>query len=99
MMLRWLQRRQEARRLAQADAEALIRAHGTEAYREARERERDVILTDGTTHAGRTPARWRRVALIVARMAGKKVGVDTATRMLERGNLAFERPPRGGLSV
>ena len=27
---------------------------GAEAYREARERERDVILPDGTTHAGRT---------------------------------------------
>jgi hypothetical protein len=81
MMLRWLRRRQEARRLAQADAEALIRDHGAEAYREARERERDVILTDGTTHAGRKPEHWRRVALIVARMTGKRVGVDTATRM------------------
>src|SRR5580704_15929702 len=50
-MLQWLRRRQAARRLAQADAEALIRDHGAEAYREARERERDVILTDGTTHA------------------------------------------------
>ena len=44
-----------------------------------------MILPDGTTHAGRTPAQWRRVALIVARMTGKRVGVDTATRMLERG--------------
>jgi len=74
---------QDARRLAQADAEALIRDHSAEAYREARERERDVILTDGTTHAGRTSAHWRRVALIVARMTGKRIGVDTATRMLE----------------
>jgi hypothetical protein len=85
-MLRWFRRRQEAHRLAQADAEALIRDHGAEAYREARERERDVILTDGTTHAGRTPEHWRRVALIVARMTGKRVGVDTATRMLKRGD-------------
>jgi hypothetical protein len=53
--------------------------HGAEAYREARERERDVMLTDG-----RTPERWRQVALIVARMTGKRVGVDTATRMLDR---------------
>ena len=73
-MLRWLRRRQD---------EALIRDHGAAAYREARERERDVILTDGTTHAGRTPAHWRRVALAVARMTGKRVGLDTATRMLE----------------
>ena len=33
--------RQDARRLAQADAEALIRDRGAEAYREARQRERD----------------------------------------------------------
>ena len=47
-------------------------------------RERDVVLPDGTTHAGRTPVHWRRVALIVARMTGKQVGLDTATRMLEQ---------------
>ena len=29
------------------------------------------------------PAHWRRVALIVAQMTGKRIGVDTATRMLE----------------
>jgi hypothetical protein len=71
-MLQWLRRRQAARRLAQADAEALIRDHGAEGYGEARQRERDVILPDGTTHAGRTPAHWGRVALIVARMTGKR---------------------------
>ena len=55
MLLRWFRRRRDARRLAQADAEALIHDHGAEAYGEARWRERDVILPDGTTHAGRTP--------------------------------------------
>ena len=84
MILRWRRRRQEARRLTQADAEALIRDHGAEAYREARERERDVLRPDGTTHAGRTPAHWRHVALMVAQMTGKRVGVDPATRMLQR---------------
>src|SRR5271165_1800301 len=29
---------------------------------EARPRERDVVLLDGSTHAGRTPAHWQRVA-------------------------------------
>ncbi len=38
---------------------------------------RDVVLPDETTHAGRTPAHWRRAALIAARMTGKRVGVDT----------------------
>ena len=28
-------------------------------------------------------AHWRRVALIVARRTGKRIGVDTTTRMLE----------------
>jgi len=62
-----------------------VRDHGSEAYSEARLSERDVILPNETTHAGRTPGHWRRVALIVARMMGKRVGVDPATRMLERG--------------
>ena len=73
-MLRWLRRRRQAERLALADAEALIHNHRAEAYSEARERERDVILPDGTTHAGRTPAHWRRVALIVAKRAGHGSG-------------------------
>ncbi len=82
-MLRWLRRLEEVRRLAQADAEALVRDHGAEAYVEARRRERDVVLPDGTTHAGRTPAHWRRVALLVAQMTGKRDGDDPATRMLD----------------
>jgi hypothetical protein len=44
----WLRSRQLAARLAQADAEALIRDLGGEAYYEARRRERDVVLPDGT---------------------------------------------------
>ncbi len=79
-MLQWLRRRRQAERLAQADAKVLVRDHGAEAYREARERERDVILPDGTTHAGRTPAHWRRVALIVAKRTGHKFEQDTLGR-------------------
>jgi hypothetical protein len=78
--LRLHQERQEAHRLAQADAEALIRHHGAESYKEARQRERDEVLPDGTTRAGRTPEHWRRVALIAARMTGKRVGVYTELR-------------------
>jgi hypothetical protein len=70
--------------MTQVGVETLIRAHGTEAYREARERERDEILTDGSTHARRTPAHWRSVALLVAQMTGRRVGVGHGTRMLER---------------
>ncbi len=98
-MLQWLRRRRQAERLAQADAEALVRDHGAEAYREARERERDVILSDGTTHAGRTPAHWRRVALIVGRLTGKRVGLDTATRMATDADVLADRQSGGARKV
>ena len=59
-MLRWLGRRQLTARLAQADAEALIRDHGGEAYSEARQRERDVTLPDGTKSiGGASRSSWR----------------------------------------
>jgi hypothetical protein len=68
-----------------------MRDRGAEAYCEARERERDVILPDVTTHQGRTPAHWRRVALLVAKRTGHAVGLDTATRMM----MARDPPPPG----
>jgi len=80
----WLRRRHEAARLVSADAEALIRDNRDEAYWEARQRERDVMLPDGTTHQGRTPEHWRHVALSIAKRTGRPVGLDTATRMLAR---------------
>jgi hypothetical protein len=43
------------------------------------------------THAGRTPAHWGRVALIVARMTGKRVGLDTAAWMRERRDDGVDR--------
>ena len=92
VIILWLHRRREAARLANADAEALIRDHGGAAYWEARRRERDVILPDGTTHQGRTAAHWRRVALVVAKRTGHPVGLDTATRMLMAR--AIRRRPR-----
>jgi len=49
------------------------------AYTEARLREREA-------QDRRTAAHWRRVALTVARMTGKRVSVDTATRTLQRGD-------------
>ena len=82
MITLWLRRRREDAWRANADADALIRDHSDAAYWEARRRARDVILLDGTTHQGRTPAHWRRVALIVAKRTGHAVGLDTATRML-----------------
>lgn len=84
MTLLWLRRRQEARRLAQADAEALFRDHVGEAYGEARRRERDVILPDGTTlcrPAAGALAGGSRSSL--RSLTRHRVGADPATRMLE----------------
>jgi hypothetical protein len=71
-----LRRRPEARRLAQADADSPIREHVIDAYVEARRRERD-----GSERDGPEPERWRLAALAVAKMTGKRVGLDTATRI------------------
>ena len=66
-MLRWLHRRQEARRLVQADAEALIRDYGPdEAYLAARGLARQALDR-------RRAAHWRRVGRAVARMTAKMI--------------------------
>ena len=62
----------------QSGPSELIRDLGDGAYSEARRSEREALDLE-------TPAHWRRVALIVARMTGKRVRVDTATRILENG--------------
>jgi hypothetical protein len=72
MILRWLRRRQDARRLAHADAEALIHDHGAEACREARERERerDVSLTeDGNSRRADAGAGRSRLLLTPATLS------------------------------
>jgi hypothetical protein len=89
-VLTWVQRRQQAEKLAQSDAETLIRDFGAGAYWEAREREHDVILPDGTIHTGRTTAHWRRVALIVANWTGHEVGLATAVRTLKPAFIGTE---------
>ncbi len=67
MLLRWLRRRQEARRLAQAEAESLLRHYGPDDARlVARERARKA-------RDRRRAAHWRRVARAVARITGKIV--------------------------
>jgi hypothetical protein len=33
--------------------------------------ERDVVLPDGSTHQGRTPAHWRRIALLVSNIRAR----------------------------
>ncbi len=67
MTLRWFRRRQEARRLVQADAEALIRDYGPEdAYLAARQFKRGARNSRSAAHS-------RRVARALVRMTGKIV--------------------------
>ena len=80
-MLSWWVRRREALRRAEDDATALITEHGTGAYIEARQRERDAIDADDAT-------RWRRAALAIAKRTGRRVGLDTATRMASDADMS-----------
>jgi hypothetical protein len=65
----------ECARSARARRRAHIRDHGAKAYGEARRCQREALDLD-------TAARWRRVASAVAMRTGRRVGLDTATRML-----------------
>jgi hypothetical protein len=73
-MLTWLHRRREAARLAEEAAETLVAADRLRAYSQARQRQRDAHNTETFAH-------WGRVARAVARLTGKRIGLDTATRM------------------
>ena len=73
-MLPWLTYRRARIEHICAEAEALIHDFGDAAYSEARQRE----------HEASSPGiakDWNRVALAVAQKTGKRVGLDTSTRM------------------
>ena len=74
MMFTWLRRRREDARRVEADAAELAAECKLAAYSEARQRRQDA-------HNAETFADWGRVAVAVARLTGKRVGLDTATRM------------------
>ena len=57
-----------------ADAGMLVRELGHDTYPEARLMQRRAKSVDGRRD-------WRDVAIVVARRTGKRVGLDTATRM------------------
>ena len=67
-----------------AEAEALIRDLGDRAYSEARRREREASSDEIARD-------WSRVALAVARKTGKRVGLDTATRMAMDADFSLEQ--------
>ena len=79
-MLSWLRRRRET----DAEADALIGELGVEAYAEARRREYEFS-------GDAIGLWWSRVALAVAHKTGKRIGLDTSTRMAMNAVFAPDR--------
>ena len=86
MMFSWVRRRRERNERVESKARNLIRAFGLDAYSEARL---------GQRRAGdEAPAKeWRDVALAISRMTGRRVGLDTATRMAMEADLSRAPQP------
>ena len=85
-MLSWLRGRREASKRTEAAADKLIHNLGVAAYSAARRREHEATCK---ALAGD----WRRVALAVARKTGRRVGLDTSTRMATDAKLGAEGNP------
>jgi hypothetical protein len=73
-MLSWLRRRRESAERIDAEADVLIGELGVEAYAEARRREYE-------SSNDAIALRWNQVALAVAQKTGKRIGLDTSTRL------------------
>jgi hypothetical protein len=73
-MLGWLRRRRERIEHIEAEAEALVDELGFGAYAEARLKEREANDFSELRY-------WSQVALAIARKVGKRVALDSATRM------------------
>jgi hypothetical protein len=73
-ILSWLRRRRERTRRIEVEASMLVRELGSDAYAEARLMQRKSKSTEQREY-------WRDVAMAVARITRKRVGLDTATRM------------------
>jgi hypothetical protein len=82
-MVQWLRRRRENFELVEAEADASIDELGFMAYSEARLREREANDLAESRY-------WNLVALAIARKMGKRMGLDTATRMATSAD--FARP-------
>lgn len=82
-MLGWLRRRwaiKAARvELVAIDARDFLARHGERAYYVARDRDRGV-RKGAVIDANRPKGQWRLVAMEIARIVGKDVGLDTASR-------------------
>jgi hypothetical protein len=87
-MLSWLRRWRETAESIDAEADALIDELGVEAYAEARRREYE-------SSDDAIALRWNRVAVAVAHKTGKRIGLDTSTRMAMNAVFAPDRKHTG----
>jgi hypothetical protein len=85
-MLTWLRRRRERAALIEAEAEELVRLLGADAYGEARWREQ-------TASSDSMAQEWNLIALTIARSTGRRLGIDTSTRMGMNAVFAADRGP------
>jgi hypothetical protein len=82
-MLSWVRRQRDKIERIEAEADALIHNLGVGAYSAARRREHEADSEEMARH-------WRSVALAVARKTGRRVGLDTSTRMARDSDLTAE---------
>ena len=80
-VLGWWKRRKELRVRVDADATAMIAAHGDSAYWVARDRALELRLHK-VIDADRTPEHWDLVRFQIRKRSGGR-GPDTATKLLE----------------
>ena len=87
-MLSWLRRRRETAERIDAEADVLIGELGVEAYAEARRREYE-------SSSDAIALRWNQIALAVAHKTGKRIGLDTSTRLAMNTIFAPDREHDG----
>ena len=87
-MLSWLRRRRETAERIDAEADVLIGELGVDAYAEARRREYE-------SSDNAIALRWNRVAVAVAHKTGKRIGLDTSTRLAMNAVFAPDREHPG----
>jgi hypothetical protein len=85
-MLTWLRRRRERSERIEVEAGELLRLLGADAYGEARWREQ-------TTSSDLMAQEWNLIALAIARSTGRRIGIDTSTRMAMNAVFAADREP------
>jgi hypothetical protein len=85
-MRRWLRRRREQVERIEDEAGELIRLFGDDAYAEVRWREH-------TASSSERARQWNLIALAIARIKGKRIGLDLSTPIAMNAVFAPDREP------